>query len=376
MEEINQIQLDQYRLLAPYFDKFAYFEKHGLSEKFKYENSLEHYITIGAKKNYNPSRFFDGKYYVENNNDIAEAGINPLAHYLRFGFNEGRLPKSNEVILDELGNIDISNADLNFKKWRLPCIIDKDEINSHQQIQCIIEDINETDAVAAVVKKDSTDWLIVFSGKNEQFFHLNKMRLFWGNILILRDTSATYYSENPNLPKIDLISNYIDYLTGPRTGRTIVIGQSFGGYAALYQSTFIKNSLTLGFSPQAFQPGKYLHNIYFSENIKKMAPAECAPDLISHLIQSPNAPRYVITGKSESSHEDEYYWGDTISAGIIAATGKCSVIIVDRKEHPTLQYLDAKKMFDLLNENYDLFINDSHAASNLLCLSGLYYPDK
>jgi len=374
MQDENQKYLDLYRLLTPYFDSVGYLENYGLTEDLSNQYLLEHYIKVGAEKGYKPSDFFDGKYYLDRNEDIAKAGLNPLAHYLRYGFNEGRAPKDNQIIKTKLDSSDINNTRLKVKKWRLPCIIDGEIISSIENVRDVIEVINETDATATIVERKSTDWLIVFSGKNEQFFHLNKVREFWGKILILRDTSATYYCKNPSLPEIDLISGYIDYLTGPRIGRTIVIGQSFGGYAALYQSKYIRNCLTLAFSPQAFQPDRYLHNIYFEESIKKMVPIDCAPDLIAHLIDAPDAPRYVITGKSESSHEEDYYWGDTISAGIIASTGKCSVIVVNRKEHPTLQYIDGKKIFDLLNENYDLFINDRHAASKLFCFSNLYYP--
>jgi len=35
---------------------------------------------------------FDTRYYLANNRDVAETGMNPLDHYLRFGWREGRKP--------------------------------------------------------------------------------------------------------------------------------------------------------------------------------------------------------------------------------------------------------------------------------------------
>ena len=38
------------------------------------------------------SYFFDSKYYLEKNPDVAKAKVNPIFHYLQFGWKEGRNP--------------------------------------------------------------------------------------------------------------------------------------------------------------------------------------------------------------------------------------------------------------------------------------------
>ena len=53
---------------------------------------LEHYLTIGWKKRYNPSEKFNTDFYLEKYKDVAAAGINPLEHYIYIGKDEGRLP--------------------------------------------------------------------------------------------------------------------------------------------------------------------------------------------------------------------------------------------------------------------------------------------
>jgi hypothetical protein len=368
----DQYNID-YDLLNLYFDRERYLTNYSNDKDINPSDPLGHYMKIGAKKGYDPSDYFDGKFYLENYPDVADAGMNPLVHYLRFGFNEERLPRADTHASNMISSLNLDDSSINYRKWRLPCIIDNNALDNSQDIQRTTLAINGTDATAAVLKRKSDDWLIVFSGENEHFYYLNKMRPFWGNILFLRDTTTTYYAKNPHLPLASSLSHYIDFLTGQRSGKTILLGQSAGGHAALYQSSYIEKCLTISFSPQAYHRDFYSYNIYFESGIRKKNPSSSTPNLIPHLIAAQDAPRYVIVAKSESSHHDVYYWGDAVSAGLIASTGKCAVIVVNRNEHPTLQYLDSQKFFDLLQLNYGTFLNDYSKASELVCSSKLYY---
>lgn len=42
----------------------------------------------------NPDAFFDTRYYLANNPDIAAVHIDPLEHYERYGWHEGRDPSA------------------------------------------------------------------------------------------------------------------------------------------------------------------------------------------------------------------------------------------------------------------------------------------
>ena len=53
---------------------------------------IEHYLLYGYKEFRNPSELFDTKFYIENYSDVKEAGINPLVHYLISGQKEDREP--------------------------------------------------------------------------------------------------------------------------------------------------------------------------------------------------------------------------------------------------------------------------------------------
>jgi GT2 family glycosyltransferase len=53
--------------------------------------AVDHYLTVGAGRRYNPNPVFDAGYYLDSNPDVASSGSNPLVHYLRYGAAEMRL---------------------------------------------------------------------------------------------------------------------------------------------------------------------------------------------------------------------------------------------------------------------------------------------
>ena len=53
-------------------------------------NPVKHYIKYGWKLGRSPGPDFDTKAYLQENTDVNKAGINPLEHYLLYGKKEGR----------------------------------------------------------------------------------------------------------------------------------------------------------------------------------------------------------------------------------------------------------------------------------------------
>lgn len=51
---------------------------------------IKHYIKFGWKEGRNPSSYFETNFYLENNNDVKKNKINPLIHYILHGSKEGR----------------------------------------------------------------------------------------------------------------------------------------------------------------------------------------------------------------------------------------------------------------------------------------------
>ncbi|RDH92481.1 MAG: hypothetical protein DIZ79_03335 [endosymbiont of Lamellibrachia luymesi] len=58
---------------------------------------VQHYLRYGASEGRNPSPKFDTTFYLTTNPDIAQAEVNPLVHFLRYGKEEGRLPSNQGV---------------------------------------------------------------------------------------------------------------------------------------------------------------------------------------------------------------------------------------------------------------------------------------
>lgn len=54
---------------------------------------LWHFVRYGWKEGRNPSPYFNTEYYLKTNPDVQASGMNPFVHYLRFGRQEGRAPQ-------------------------------------------------------------------------------------------------------------------------------------------------------------------------------------------------------------------------------------------------------------------------------------------
>ena len=81
-----------YRLIErSSFDGAYYLDQNPDVEELQI-NPLVHYLRVGFKEGRNPNPLFDTSYYLTQNPDVADSGINPLVHYLRVGFKEGRNP--------------------------------------------------------------------------------------------------------------------------------------------------------------------------------------------------------------------------------------------------------------------------------------------
>lgn len=70
------------------FDE-CWYKKHFLSNNLK-DDPIIHYLSVGWLKGYDPSPNFKTIRYLELNPDVAQSGINPLYHHIKFGKTEDR----------------------------------------------------------------------------------------------------------------------------------------------------------------------------------------------------------------------------------------------------------------------------------------------
>ncbi len=71
----------------PLFDPKYYCEQAG-----QVTDALQHFLREGWRQGYNPHPKFDTQYYLQQNPDVAEAGMNPLVHFILHGAEEKRSP--------------------------------------------------------------------------------------------------------------------------------------------------------------------------------------------------------------------------------------------------------------------------------------------
>jgi hypothetical protein len=55
-------------------------------------DSFAHYLQFGWREGRDPSAFFDTNFYLSNNVDVRAAGIEPLQHHSLYGWRESRDP--------------------------------------------------------------------------------------------------------------------------------------------------------------------------------------------------------------------------------------------------------------------------------------------
>jgi len=91
-EDQEKRNLDRHVLLiqsSGLFDTNWYLKEY-LDVKENGIDPIEHYVKFGFKENRNPSPDFDTKWYLQNYPDVAKSGINPLEHYILHGRDEFR----------------------------------------------------------------------------------------------------------------------------------------------------------------------------------------------------------------------------------------------------------------------------------------------
>ncbi|HNS36614.1 MAG TPA: glycoside hydrolase family 99-like domain-containing protein [Anaerolineaceae bacterium] len=73
------------------FDSGYYLQEYGDIRRADVDPLL-HFVRCGWKEGRNPSKHFNTRYYLENNPDVRNANVNPLCHYITHGRKEGRSP--------------------------------------------------------------------------------------------------------------------------------------------------------------------------------------------------------------------------------------------------------------------------------------------
>ena len=135
---------------------------------------LMHFVKYGWKEGRNPSEKFDTSYYLNAYPDVKEAGINPLFHYIRHGKSEGRLPQEiqdetnfEKTITDEKCDVSIIIPIYNAAELTKACIDKLYRSSGNYSFEVIVIDNCST---------DQTESLLIDEQKNRQNFSFYRMQ--------------------------------------------------------------------------------------------------------------------------------------------------------------------------------------------------------
>lgn len=82
------------------FDEKYYLDKYPDVKSSKID-PLDHYLYFGYREGRNPGRLFDNNFYLNEYPDVKKSGINPLIHYVEHGMKENRLRNKDDANMKE-----------------------------------------------------------------------------------------------------------------------------------------------------------------------------------------------------------------------------------------------------------------------------------
>lgn len=117
MSEYTVIEKHDFNIISNsnLFD-FNWFKfKYGIED---YENVVCFYVKYAIELNLKPTPYFDTVWYLERYPDVKDSGMNPFAHFIKYGIEERRFPN---VLVENYDNLDdyfiILNSELLSWSW-------------------------------------------------------------------------------------------------------------------------------------------------------------------------------------------------------------------------------------------------------------------
>jgi glycosyltransferase involved in cell wall biosynthesis len=157
---MNSKWIDYFIILCSGLFDARYYLKDNRDCRLADIDPLIHFVRFGWKEGRNPSPVFDTNYYLQTNPDVKNAGINPLVHYIRFGKKEGRpisshtnhsslIQANQENYFPKVSVIVPNYNHASFLEERMASIYKQ----TYQNIEVILLDDCSTDNSVAILKK-------------------------------------------------------------------------------------------------------------------------------------------------------------------------------------------------------------------------------
>lgn len=90
--EVPDSEVPDSEVYEPYFQHAFYLSMYGDVRELRSMTPFDHFCRIGEREGRMPNPFFDGRWYLDRNPDVADAGKPPLRHFIEYGSREGRDP--------------------------------------------------------------------------------------------------------------------------------------------------------------------------------------------------------------------------------------------------------------------------------------------
>lgn len=158
---------------------------------------LAHFCDVGWIEKRDPSPVFNTEYYLQANQDVAKANINPYVHYLNLGHTEGRKPQPDDIVkkrlLQSLKTIRTTSADYT----KIVPVIKM----SNKEILFVKLFQGSTQATSGITMTFSHDNYLSHTGGIQKFI-LSESN--WA-----KQEGRLYVHLSPTIPDIDLVQHGI-----------------------------------------------------------------------------------------------------------------------------------------------------------------------
>jgi hypothetical protein len=309
-----------------------------------------------------PSNINSFNNYYKNNDFSKSIGIIPKEEQIVFLKKCVFLPDTQKKIFDTL-QINLNNI-YEYLEYLLTNIKYNNVINTSEIINNKLKDYKKYNGTETIIIPGKNTFLFVyFPGYDEKLYGINKLIKFQNVInhaMIIIDWNDMWYKGS-----YDRIADTIKcYIKNYKITKTILFGQSMGGYMALKMSCYLDNIICISMSPQTFNRKK--NNMLLSSSVKNFADAPIyINDIYDEIDKSTsNSKRYILVGISECNHGG--YWGDLFFAGNLIQAKKTYILLVNQNIHPIYKNIKAESLRDLLINNYDILYNNPSEGLKIL----------
>lgn len=241
-----------------------------------------HYFYKGWLLGYNPSEYFDGNKYLDFYNDVREAEMNPLYHYIRYS--KGRF-YVNPMCFSELDILILTTVSLNDGVYKWRCLFMKNFIEQALNCQVSVESIIEP--TEDILSKVAHAKLIIFNRPNNQAFSMQILSF------ILKNNKKTIMDMD------DIVAQNYQNFSGRFLSKQIT-------WEALSYNTFVQESC-LDYFDKIIVSTSMLKSIHSRNNRQVMLyPNKIDPEIIPISEKMPSKRLRLLYASGSITHDHDF----------------------------------------------------------------------